>query len=73
MRAHAEDASVTEACCGCLLASALGFDLGRDAMAADGARAAIEDAMRAAAARGHPMRFGGAFAGLERWIDAEGL
>ena len=73
MRAHAEDASVTEACCGCLLASALGFELGRDAMAADGARAAIEDAMRAAAARGHPMRFGGAFAGLERWIDAEGL
>jgi hypothetical protein len=73
MKTHAEDASVTEACCGCLLASALGFELGRDAMAADGARAAIEDAMRAAAARGHPMRFGGAFAGLSTWIDAEGL
>ena len=73
MKTHAEDASVTEACCGCLLASALGFELGRDAMAADGARAAIEDAMRAAAARGHPMRFGGAFAGLGTWIDAEGL
>ena len=73
MKTHAEDASVTEACCGCLLASALGFELGRDAMAAYGARAAIEDAMRAAAARGHPMRFGGAFAGLGTWIDAEGL
>ena len=73
MRAHAEDASVTEACCGCLLASALGFGPGRDALAASGARAAIEDATRAAAERGHPMRFGGAFAGLEQWIDVQGL
>ena len=47
MRAHAEDASVTEACCGCLLASALGFGPGRDALAASGARAAIEDALEA--------------------------
>ena len=72
MRAHAEDASVTEACCGCLLASALGFGPGRDALAASGARAAIEDATRAAAEHGHPMRFGGAFAGLEQWIDVPG-
>ena len=73
MRAHAEDASVTEACCGCLLASALGFELGQDALADGGARAAIEDAMRASAERGNPTRFGGAFAGLERWIDVRGL
>ena len=73
MRAHAEDASVTEACCGCLLASALGFGPGQDALAASGARTAIEDATRAAAERGHPMRFGGAFAGLEQWIDVQGL
>ena len=72
MRAHAEDASVTEACCGCLLASALGFELGQDALAGGSARAAIEDATRAAAERGHPMRFGGAFAGLEQWIDVPG-
>ena len=73
MKTHAEDASVTEACCGCLLASALGFGPGQDALAASGARTAIEDATRAAAERGHPMRFGGAFAGLEQWIDVQGL
>ena len=68
-----QSASVTEACCGCLLASALGFGPGQDALAASGARAEIEDATRAAAERGHPMRFGGAFAGLEQWIDVQGL
>jgi hypothetical protein len=70
MHAHGDDASVTEACCGCLLASILdGPQSGKDSLEQLGAKTQMLGAMRFAHENGHAMRFGGAFAGLETWLE----
>ena len=69
MDAHAEDGSVLEACCGCLLATALGDDEAKLALDAAGARAEVRRTMRDRGAKGQAMRFGGAFVSLEEWLQ----
>ena len=68
MAAHAEEGSVLEACCGCLLATALGNEEAKAALDAAGARAEVRRTMRDRGAAGHVMRFGGAFVSLKEWL-----
>jgi hypothetical protein len=68
MVAHAEEGSVLEACCGCLLATALGNEEAKVALDAAGARAEVRRTMRDRGAEGHVMRFGGAFVSLKEWL-----
>ena len=74
MKLHSDDTSVTEGCVGCLLATCLSHEAGKDFMERSGAKIAVVEAMRAAADKGRAMRFGGAFAELKNWLgEVDGL
>jgi hypothetical protein len=69
MAVHPADASVLEASCGCLLASALDNEEAKAALDEAGVRAAVSAVMRERGGSGQHMRFGGAFATLKDWLQ----
>ena len=68
MTVHPEDASVLEASCGCLLASALDNEEAKEALDKAGVRAKVRAVMRERSGEGQNMRFGGAFTSLKEWL-----
>lgn len=68
MAVHPNDASVLEASCGCLLASALDNEEAKAALDKAGVRAKVRQIMQERSGAGKNMRFGGAFTTLKDWL-----